>query len=58
MNFLSFSFHFLEMDIILMIWIKYLEWILHVSILNKGKELKMKSKGKAPNSSIQIYKRL
>jgi hypothetical protein len=40
-DFLNFSFHFLEMD------------ILHVSILNEGKRLKMKSKGK---NQIQVYK--
>jgi hypothetical protein len=54
MNLLNFSFHLLDMDIVLMIWITCLEWILHVSILNERQKLKMKSKGKKPNSGIQI----
>lgn len=58
MNLLNFSFHHLDMDIVLMISITCLEWILHVSVLNERQKLKMKSKGKKPNSSIQIYNRL
>jgi hypothetical protein len=53
MNLLKFSFHLLDMDIVLMIWITCLEWILHVSIFNERQKLKMKSKGEKPNSSIQ-----
>jgi hypothetical protein len=37
MDFLNFSFHLLEMDIVFIMWITYLEWILHVSILNEEK---------------------
>jgi ATP/ADP translocase len=53
MNLLDFSFHLLDMDIVLMIGITCLEWILHVSVLNERQKSKMKSNEEKPNSSIQ-----
>ncbi len=53
MNLLNFSFHLLNMDIVLMIGITCLEWILHVSILIERQKSKMKSKGEKPNLGIQ-----